>query len=48
MGGCTVARMPLERTELACIKTGGKIRAMQRGNEIVNPGANMSERGVNG
>ena len=48
MGGCIMTRMPLERTELACIETYGKIRAMQRGDEIANPGANMSERGVNG
>ena len=48
MGGCTVTRMALERTKLACIETYGKIRAMQRGDEIANPGANMSERGVNG
>ena len=46
MGGCIVTRMALERTKLACIKTCGKIRAMQRENEIVNPGANMSGRGA--
>lgn len=43
-----MTRMALERTELACIETYGKIRDGQRGNEIANPGVNMSERGVNG
>jgi len=43
-----MTRMALERTGLACIETYGKISAMQKGDEIANPGANMSERGANG